>query len=476
MISTTFLIAPQLIILIMACIILIVGLFVRQHLVIYGLTQLTLVGAFVVTLINAPIPTTLLFNSMLIHDLLGTLLNAAIFITSFFVLAYSRDFFIEHDMKGSETYLLALFSILGMSVLVTGYNFITLYLGLELMSLPIYALVAFRRDLEISTEAGMKYFVLGALASGILLYGLSLIYGATASLQIDTIGNAIGSATQTHPMILVFGIVFVVAGLAFKLGVVPFHMWLPDVYTGAPNSSTLFIAVAPKIAAFALVIRLLVEASHGLVAQWQQLIILMAILSMLVGNITAIMQTNFKRLLAYSTIAQGGYILLGFAAASSAGYSAALFYTLIYAITSLGAFGLLVILSRKGLSIENVDDLKGLSQRNPWLAFLMLLFIFSMAGIPPTAGFFVKLTILQALINAQLTWLAAVAIVFAAVAVYYYLRIIKVMYFESPSYTEAFAPKMDTKILMTLNGLAILYFGIFPSGLLIMCRSVFGLS
>jgi NADH-quinone oxidoreductase subunit N len=471
------LISSEIFLLAMTCIVLLADLFIpqRKHMITYALTQITLIGAIVITVCLYCVPNTVAFNGLYIHDTLGSVLKISIYVVSIFVFIYSRDFFRENDMAGGEPYLLGLFSILGMSILVSAYNFMTLYLGLELMSLPIYALVAFRRSSQVSTEAGMKYFVLGALASGILLYGMSMIYGATGSLQIDQISTAIGALNQPHALILIFGLVFVVAGLAFKLGVVPFHMWVPDVYTGAPNVATLFIAVAPKIAAFGMIIRIIVEGTGSLQIQWQELFILMAILSMLLGNIVAIAQTNIKRMFAYSTIAHGGYLLLGFAAGGATGYSAALFYTIAYAVMSLGGFGLITLLSQKGASIESVDDLRGLHSRNPWLAFMMLLLLFSMAGIPPTVGFFAKLGLLQALISADLTWLAILAMIFACIGVFYYLRVVKVMYFDSALDNKSFVLSWDAKLAISLNGLVILYFGLFPSALIMLCRGVFGL-
>ena len=471
------LVLPEIFVLAMTCIILLVDLFVkqRQQTLTYALTQMTLLGAIILTIYLFTQPPTVDMYGLYIHDKLASVLKLAIYISSIFVFLFSRDYMRAHDMGKGEPYLLGLFAILGMMVTVSAYNFITLYLGLELMSLPIYALVALNRDSNKAAEAGIKYFILGAIASGMLLYGLSMVYGATGSFQVTEVAHAVALTSPAHIYILIFGVVFVVAGLAFKIGLVPFHMWLPDVYTGAPNPATLFIAVAPKIAAFGLIVRLLVDAMPGLNIQWQELFIVIAILSMLLGNVVAIVQTNLKRMLAYSTIAHGGYMLLGFAAGTPEGFAASMFYTIAYAIMSLGAFGLITLLAKKGFEAETIDDLRGLNSRNPWLAFIMLLLLFSMAGIPPTIGFFAKLGLLEALVNAHLTWLAVVTLLFAIIGSYYYLRVIKVIYFEKAINKQPFKMAWDSKIGISINGLAILVLGIFPSGLITLCRGVFNI-
>ncbi len=471
------LILPEIFVLTMTCVVLLVDLFVaqRQQILTYYLTQLTLLGAVVLTVLFYSSHSMVIFHGFIIHDKLTSVLRLAIYISSFFVFLYSRDYFRQYDMGKGEPYILGLFAILGMMVLVAAHNFLTIYLGLELMSLPIYALVALQRDSEIAVEAGMKYFVLGALASGMLLYGLSLIYGATGSLDIAVVMQVIAQTSTTHALILIFGLVFVVAGLAFKLGVVPFHMWIPDVYAGAPNAVTLFIAVAPKIAVFGMAIRLLVDAMPTLHLQWQELFIVIAVLSMVLGNIVAIVQTNLRRMLAYSTIAHGGYMLLGFAAGTRAGFAAAMFYTIAYAIMSLGGFGMITLLAKKRFAVVSIEDLRGLNERNPWLAFMLLLLLFSMAGIPPSIGFFAKIGLLEALVGAHLVWLAAVTLVIAVIGSYYYLNVVKVMYFESPRNNQPFHVALDAKVAMSINGLAILFFGIFPSGLIHLSRMVFSL-
>ena len=367
----------------------------------YYLTQLTLLGALVLTVKSYAFQTIVTFHGSYMLDHAACLLKIFIFASSFFVLVYAKDYIKEHRLPQTEYYVLTLLIVLGMSVLVSAYSLITVYLGLELLSLPLYAMIAFKRDSAVCAEAAMKYFIMGAVASGILLYGMSMLYGATHSLVISDIAEKIASASLANNLLIVFGLVFVFAGIMFKLGAVPFHMWVPDVYQGSPNAVTLFIASATKLAAFGLAMRLLIDTFHVLHPVWQHVAIAIAILSMGVGNLVAIIQTNFKRMLAYSSIAHMGYMLLGLIAGTEAGYGAAMFYMIIYSIMSLGAFGLLVILSKSGYDVENISDLKGLHVRSPWLAFLMLIVMFSMAGIPPSAGFFAKIGVLEALVGAR---------------------------------------------------------------------------
>ena len=319
----------------------------------------------------------------------------------------------------------------------------------------------------------MKYFVLGALASGMLLYGMSMVYGATGHLTFAEIAAVIASGNADE-MVLVFGLVFVVIGVSFKFGAVPFHMWVPDVYHGAPTAVTLFLGSAPKIAAFALAMRLLVDAMGGLVEQWQDMLIILAVLSMALGNLVAIAQSNLKRMLAYSTIAHVGFIFLGLLSGTDNGYSAAMFYAIVYALMAAGGFGVITMLSRKGFDAENIDDLKGLNERSPWLAFMMMLILFSMAGVPPTVGFFAKLFVLEAVIVVDMVWLAGVAVFFSIIGAFYYLRAVKVMYFDKPVDTTVLGASMDTRVMMSINGLAMLYFGIFPAALFGACRTAFG--
>jgi NADH-quinone oxidoreductase subunit N len=385
-------------------------------------------------------------------------------------------------MRG-EFLSLLLFALLGMMLMISANSFLTVYLGLELLSLCLYAMVALNRDSAASTEAAMKYFVLGALASGMLLYGMSMIYGATGSLSIPDIARQLGALAgdRTQQPFLVFGLVFVVCGIAFKLGVVPFHMWIPDVYHGAPTAVTLVIGSVPKLAAFAMAIRVLGTGLADLAHDWQQMLAILAVLSMAVGNITAIAQSNLKRMLAYSTIAHMGFMLLGLLAGWVGGnflnrpeaYASAMFYTVVYVLMSVGAFGMLLFLSRKGYECENLEDLKGLNRRNPWYAFIMLLLMFSLAGVPPTVGFYAKLSVLSAAVNADQIWIAVVAVVFSLVGAYYYLRIVKLMYFddpvEGPATPEFGSQGLAARILLSTNGLLLLILGVLPQMLMDLC-------
>jgi NADH-quinone oxidoreductase subunit N len=382
-------------------------------------------------------------------------------------------------MLRGELFTLAMFSLLGIEVILAANNFLVIYLGLELMTLCLYALTALRRDHEQATEAAMKYFVLGALASGFLLYGLSMMYGATGSLDIPQVFDAIATG-QINKTVLAFGLVFIVSGLAFKLGVVPFHMWVPDIYHGAPTAVTLLIGGAPEFAAFAITFRLLVEGLSGLAADWQQMLVVLAVGSLVIGNFVAIAQTNLKRMLAYSTIGQMGFMLLGFTPtvitgntlSAANGYSSALFYIVVYVFTTLGTFGIIMLLARAGHESDQITDLAGLARRSPWYAGVMAILMFSLAGLPPTVGFYAKLAVLQALVSTNVAgyvWLAVAAVLLSLVAAYYYLRVIKVMYFDAPAETSAIESSREVRALLSLNGAAILLFGILPGGLMAMC-------
>jgi NADH-quinone oxidoreductase subunit N len=395
-------------------------------------------------------------------------------------LAYARPTLAARDMLKGEFFTLTLFALLGIAVMCSANNFLVVYLGLELMSLSLYALVALRRDHAISTEAAMKYFVLGALASGFLLYGLSMMYGATGSLEIPKVFERI-AAGGINKEVLVFGTVFVVAGLAFKLGAAPFHMWVPDVYQGAPTAVTLLIGGAPKFAAFAITIRLLVEGMLGLAVDWQQMFIVLAVASLAVGNVVAIAQTNLKRMLAYSTIAQMGFIVLGLSAgvvnnntlSAANAYSSAMFYLVSYVLTTLGTFGLIMLLSRQGFESEQVADLSGLAKRSPWMAGVMTVFMFSLAGVPPMIGFFAKLSVIQALVTTNVPLyivLAVVAVLFSLIGAFYYLRVVKVMWFDEPSGAAVPQHGQGVTALLALNGAAVLVFGLFSGGLMALCR------
>lgn len=419
------------------------------------------------------------FFGMYIADPLAHLLKIASYLSVALTLIYGREYLHSRDMlRGGEFYVLVLFALLGQMVMISAGNFLTIYLGLELMSLALYALVAIRRDHAQSTEAAMKYFVLGALASGFMLYGMSMLYGATGNLDLRNIADAVNSG-QIDYLPLTFGVVFLVAGLAFKLGAVPFHMWVPDVYQGSPTAVTLVLAAAPKLAAFAITLRILVVGLGDLTADWQPMLLILAFLSLAIGNLTAIMQTNFKRMLAYSTISHMGFILLGLASGSLDGdkqfdtesYGSALFYVLTYVLTTLASFGLIMLMTREGHECEQISDLKGLNRRSPWMAALLLILMCSLAGLPPLVGFDAKLLILQTLLKSDRLWMAVVAVLFSLIGAFYYLRVIKVMYFDEP---EAAAPAMTTvywvpRSLIIINGLAVLVIGLMPNGLLVLC-------
>ena len=421
------------------------------------------------------------FHGLYVSDLMGGLLKLAACVAVALALAYSRQYLSDRGLLKGEFLTLLLFALLGMMLMISAGSFITLYLGLELMSLCLYAMVAMDRDSAASTEAAMKYFVLGALASGMLLYGMSMIYGATGTLTLPEVSKQLSGIAGhvTEQPFLVFGLVFVVAGVAFKLGVVPFHMWVPDVYHGAPTAVTLVIGTAPKIAAFAMAMRLLVYGMLDLAHDWQQMLTILAVLSMGVGNITAVAQRNLKRMLAYSTIAQMGFMLLGLLSGVVGGnylnaadaYAAAMFYTVTYVLMAAGAFGMLLVLSRKGFECENLDDLKGLNRRHPWYAFLLLVMMFSLAGVPPAVGFYAKLAVLSATVNAGQVWLAVVAVVFSLIGAFYYLRVVKVMYFDEPAGEGAGGGPQGTatRVAMSLNGLALLVLGLLPQGLMDLC-------
>ncbi|MBU0594845.1 MAG: NADH-quinone oxidoreductase subunit NuoN [Pseudomonadota bacterium] len=461
---------PEIFVLVMVSLILIIDLFLsaKNRFITYALTQITLLGAAWITVSTHGAVPEYTFSNMFVDDAMSDVLKLMSYIAVSVVLVYSRTYISQRGMFRGEFFALALFALLGMMVMISANHFLVLYMGLELLSLSLYAMVALQRDSSVATEAAMKYFVLGALASGLLLYGMSMLYGATGSLNINQVATVIQHSTGNH-VVLTFGLVFIVAGLAFKLGVVPFHMWIPDVYQGAPTAVTLFIGSAPKIAAFAFVMRLLVEGLQGLVQDWQGMLVIMAVLSMAIGNIVAIAQTNIKRMLAYSTISHMGFLLLGFLSGSLNGYSSSMFYVLVYVLMSVGGFGMVLLMSRQGFEAENLDDFKGLNQRKPWYAFMMLLFMFSMAGIPPTVGFYAKLSVLQAALQAGFLWLVVAAVLFSVIGAFYYLRIIKLMYFDAPLDDTPIRPEGDMAILMSTNGLAVLALGIMPQPLMALC-------
>jgi NADH-quinone oxidoreductase subunit N len=462
---------PELFVLTLACFILVVDVFLeeRQRHITYGLTQLTLLGAALLTLATyAHAPVTTMFGHY-VRDAMGDVLKLCIYLATAAVFLYSRDYLRQRDLFKGEYYVLGLFGVLGMMVMVSAHSLLSVYLGLELLSLSLYALVAFNRDSPTASEAAMKYFVLGSIASGMLLYGISMIYGATGSVDLQIIADAVIVAPGTENLVLVFGLVFLVVGLAFKLGAVPFHMWVPDVYQGAPTSVTLYIASAPKLAAFALLMRVLVEGLGALQADWQQMLIILVVLSIVLGNLVAIVQTNIKRMLAYSTISHVGFLLMGILAGTPEGYAAAMFYTIVYVLMAVGAFGVVIMLSRSGFEAENIDDFKGLNDRSPWLAFLMMVIMMSMAGVPFLVGFYAKWVVLQAIVNIGLVWLAILGVVFSVIGAFYYLRVVRCMYFDRPEQNEPIQMKLDTEIAISANGLLLVALGLYPTALMTWC-------
>ncbi len=465
---------PEIFLLSMTCLLLIVDVFLKQSQrdASYLIAQFTLLGTLVLTWVNMTTERAEAFNGTFVVDPLADVLKIFICLVVALVFVYSRDYLKDRNIFKGEFYVLGLFGVLGMMIMVSSNHMLSLYLGLELLSLSMYAMVAFNRESGSSAEAAMKYFVLGAIASGMLLYGISIIYGVTGSLSIPVIAESLVKQSEMN-IGLVFGLVFLVVGLAFKLGAVPFHMWVPDVYHGAPTTVTSYIASAPKIAGFAIIIRILVEALGALQEDWQGMLIILAVLSLGVGNVIAIAQTNLKRMLAYSTISHVGFILLGLLAGTNAGYSSAMFYILVYSLMSVGGFGIILLLSRAGFESDELNDLKGLNKRSPWFAFMMLIFMFSMAGVPPTVGFWAKLSVLTAVVEIDMLWLALVAVFFSIIGVYYYLRVIKLMYFDEPEDTTEIKNTTEMQMALSLNGLIILLLGVYPSALMSLCFSVF---
>jgi NADH-quinone oxidoreductase subunit N len=461
---------PEIFLVIMVSVVLIVDLFTPEARrdIGYALTLLSLAGAAIITLLTATPDPAYTFNDMFVDDPMADALKLSVYAAVATVLVYSREYVRQRGMLRGEFFALALFATIGMMVMISAGSFLTLYLGLELLTLSLYAMVALRRDDRNAVEAAMKYFVLGALASGMLLYGMSMLYGATGSLDIGEVAAQIGSGEAAGP-VLVFGLVFVVAGIGFKLGAVPFHMWVPDVYQGAPTAVTLLIGSAPKLAAFAFVMRMLVQALPALAADWSDMLIILATLSLVLGNVTAIAQTNIKRMLAYSTISHMGFVLLGILSGTTDGYSAAMFYVVTYVLMTLAAFGMIMVLSREGFEAENLEDFRGLNQRNSWHAFVMLLAMFSLAGVPPTVGFYAKLSVLSAVLDAGHLWLAVFAVIFSLIGAFYYLRVVKLMYFDAPLATDEITPNPEVKLLLGVNGLALLAFGILPQPLMAFC-------
>jgi NADH-quinone oxidoreductase subunit N len=472
--STFIPVMPEIVMLVAACVVLIVDLFLteRTRLVTYvlSLAALVITGATIIATAGDPVES---FEGSFVRDAVADVMKMGILTVTGFAMVYAKDYLVQQGIYRGEYYTLALFSVLGMMIMSSAYNFITIYLGLELLALSMYALVAFNRDSMGGAEAAMKYFVLGALASGLLLYGISLFYGATGSLSFAEVSAAIVKGNIQED-ILVFGLVFIIMGVGFKFGAVPFHMWVPDVYHGAPTAVTMLLGSAPKIAAFALTLRLLVDGLAPLFTQWQEMLMILAVISLGIGNLVAIAQHNIKRMLAYSTISHVGFIFLGFIAGTDDGYGAALFYTVVYALTAAGGFGVLAMISRRGFDAENLHDLKGLNERSGWLAAMMALILFSMAGVPPTVGFFAKWFVLESIIRVDLVWLALVAVFFSVIGAFYYLRAIKTMYFDKPIDDQPLEISADSHVAMSINGVAMLVLGMFPTALYTVCRAAFG--
>jgi len=467
---------PEIFVLILASTVLMVEAYTKSRVASYMLTLLGLLATLGIIVMTATGGVVYTFNGMFVDDAMADVLKLLTGFAAIIAIIYSRQYLSDRGMLNGDYFALALFAVLGMMVMISASHFLTLYLGLELLSLALYAMVALQRDSAQATEAAMKYFVLGALASGLLLYGMSMLYGLSGSLELYKVAEAVGKADHNNT-VLVFGLVFIVAGLGFKLGAAPFHMWVPDVYHGAPTAVTLFLGSAPKIAAFAFVIRMLVDGLQPAHGDWQQMLAVMAVLSLAIGNLAAIMQTNLKRMLAYSTISHMGFVMLGIMSGSLAGYSASMFYVVTYVLMSLGAFGLILYMTNAGFEADALDDYKGLNARHPWLAAILAMVLLSMAGLPPFVGFYAKLTVLQALVGAGWVWLAVTAVMLSLVGAFYYLRMVKIMYFDAP---PADAPSVvhqgDARLLLTVNGLAVLILGILPQPLLAMCATSIQLS
>jgi NADH-quinone oxidoreductase subunit N len=475
--------AAEIVLALMAMLILIVDLVFgkSQRWIVAFLAVVSLLGAAAITVVTADGQTTLTFSNMFVDDLLSDFLKVLTCIAVIMMLIYSRTYLVDRKLDSGEFYVLVLLATLGMMVMISAASFVTIYLGLELLSLSLYALVAMDRDSVKSTEAAMKYFILGSLASGLLLYGMSMIYGATGTLEIGGIAQALHHG-QAPKNLLVFGLVFLVAGIGFKFGVVPFHMWIPDVYHGAPTAVTMFIGSAPKLAAFAMALRLLVYGLFGLAVEWQQMLLIMAVLSIGLGNLAAIAQTNIKRMLAYSAISHMGFMLLGLTAGVVGGqvdpftavnaYSSALYYTVAYVLMSLGSFAMVLLLSRKGYEAEHLEDFKGLNSRSPWFAAMMLILMFSMAGIPFFIGFFAKFSVLLATIKAGYVGVAVIAVMFSLVGAFYYLRVVKLMYFDTPDEAAPIVAGIDTRVLLSLNCLAVALLGMFPDTVMMLCSTI----
>lgn len=455
------------------CVILLVDVFLsdRTRWVSYGLSLLAIAGTAFMTISYPATQRLSVFDGMFIADPMGDVLKLFTYGTVAASFLYSRDYLARRGLFKGEYFILGLVALLGIMVLIAAGNLLTVYLGIELLSLSLYALVAFDRDSGIAAESAMKYFVLGAISSGALLYGFSIVYGVTGTLQLDELAVAVREVGPGN-IGLVFALAFIIVGIAFKFGAVPFHMWIPDIYHGAPTPVTLFIGAAPKVASFILAIRVLAEGMDAMLPTWQGMLIALSVLSMVLGNVVAIAQTNLKRMLAYSTISHVGFILLGVLAGTTDGYRAAMYYTMVYVIMSVGSFGVILALSREGFEADQLDDYRGLARKSPWFAAIMLMLMFSLAGVPPFVGFWAKLAVIGAVLNIDLWWLAAVAVVLSVVGAFYYLRVVKLMYFDEPTDMSTVQAGGTVRTVLSLNGLAVLALGIFPSILIDVCARV----
>jgi NADH-quinone oxidoreductase subunit N len=455
------------------CVILLVDVFLsdRTRWITYALSLLSLVGAAFVTIEYSVEGRVSAFDGMFVADPMGDVLKLFAYGTVAVAFLYSKEYLQRRGLFRGEYFILGLVALLGVMVMISAGNLLTVYLGLELMSLSLYSMVAFDRESGVAAESSMKYFVLGAIASGALLYGFSIVYGVTGTLQLDELALAVREVGASN-LGLVFGLAFIIVGVAFKFGAVPFHMWIPDVYHGAPTPVTLFIGSAPKIGSFVLAIRVLAEGLDAMVASWQDMLIALSVLSMIVGNVVAIAQMNLKRLLAYSTISHVGFILLGILAGTNEGYRAAMFYTLTYVIMAVGSFGMILLLSREGFEADQIEDFRGLSRKSPWFAAIMMMLMFSTAGVPPFVGFWAKLAVIGAVLDVGLDWLAVTAVVLSVVAAFYYLRVIKVMYFDEPADAVGIQAGGTLRAVLSANGIAVLALGIFPSALIDLCARV----
>lgn len=470
MLSELVPVLPEIVLLGAICIVLLVDLWVpaERRQVTYLLTQITLIVTLLTVVAVQPENARVVLNGAYVVDDMSMLLKVVILVLSLFVFVYSRPYLEVRGMMRGEYLVLGLCGVLGMMIMVSGYSMLSLYLGLELLALCQYAMVAFRRDSPRASEAAMKYFVLGTLASGMLLYGMSLIYGMTGTLEIIEIHNHVVREGVDH-LGLLLGMVFVIVGLAFKLGAVPFHSWVPDVYEGAPTAVTLYIGAAPKIASFVLIMRLLVEGLGALHGDWQVILAALAVASLVIGNVVAIAQTNLKRMLAYSTISHVGFILIGILAGTTQGYAAAMFYVIVYAATTAAAFGMIILLSRRGHEAEEIADFKGMNERSPWFSLMMLFVMFSLAGVPPFAGFYAKLSVLRAVVQVEMVWLAVVAVIMSIVGAFYYLRLVKMMYFDERTDDGALQPGRGFQTALSINGVAVLAVGFYPAALMSFC-------